>query len=65
VPFHSSANAEEPLSLEPDASQKLAETQDTPLSVMVDPLAGLGVAWIFHPVPFHASARLTWLPAAL
>src|SRR5690348_2903536 len=54
VPSHASAMALcRPLS-SPTARQKLAEAQDTPLSVP----AAVGVAWTDHELPFHDSARV-------
>src|SRR5580704_643281 len=61
VPSHASAIALcRPLS-SPTARQELAEVQDTPLSV--PPNVGVGIAWIDHEPPFHASARVCEAPA--
>ena len=48
----------------PTASQKLADTHDTPVRLM-DPATGVAVLWIFHTDPFHFSARATLLSPEL
>ncbi len=62
LPSHISAPAPAALELDPTASQKRAETHDTPARLSRRPLvarAGFGVLWIFQIAPFHASARET------
>jgi len=62
LPFHISAPLPAPLELDPTASQKRAETHDTPARLIRRPLvarAGFGVFWIFQVTPFHTSARET------
>src|SRR5580692_5254003 len=64
VPFHASARVieVEVPSPPPTAWQEAADVQDTPESWLpIDPL-GLGVFSIDHLVPFHASARVTFVP---
>src|SRR5258708_25638175 len=62
LPFHISAPAPAALELDPTASQKRAETHDTPARLIRRPLVarpGFGVFWIFQVTPFHTSARET------
>src|SRR5258708_34669736 len=62
LPSHISAPAPAALELDPTASQKRAETHDTPARLIRRPLvarAGFGVFWIFQVTPFHTSARET------
>jgi len=62
LPFHISAPLPALLELDPTASQKRAETHDTPARLIRRPLvarAGFGVFWIFQVAPFHTSARET------
>src|SRR5271167_4382507 len=67
-PFQPSARASKPPVLFlylPTAVQLVEDTQETPFSrLSVAPL-GVAVVWVFHSVPFHASARVTVVPAFL
>jgi hypothetical protein len=62
VPFHISAPPPVAAGLDPTASQKTAETQDTPVKLIRTPLTagtGSGVFCSCQVAPFHISARAT------
>jgi hypothetical protein len=46
----------------PTARHLLADAHDTPAKALAVAPEGLGVVWMDHEVPFHASARLTSTP---
>jgi hypothetical protein len=64
LPFHASANVTSPelLSLLPTTVHALEEKQDTPDRMSEVAPAGLGVGWILHALPFHASTSVNALP---
>jgi hypothetical protein len=67
IPFHTSARVKVPLllSYHPTAVQAVAELHEMPSSwLKVAPFA-LGVDRTDQLVPFHASARVTYVPALL
>jgi hypothetical protein len=42
-----------------------SDVQDTAARLLPAEALGLGVGWIFHDVPSHASAKVTWSPEEL
>src|SRR5580700_9597165 len=67
VPFHASASGCAPVAVAkaPAAVHLVADRQETALSSLPADPAGLGMRWMAQVVPFHASARLVVVPAAL
>jgi hypothetical protein len=59
LPFHDSASVAEPVP--PTASHEATAVQETLLKRSWE-AEGLAVVKIFHVVPFHASARVSWAP---
>jgi hypothetical protein len=59
LPDHTSATVDCPAGplYAPTAVQAAVEVKDTPFMNEVCAPVGFGIVWIFHPRPFHFSAR--------
>jgi hypothetical protein len=65
MPVHTSAkgfSAPVVVVVSPTAVHAVIELHDTPFRVLAWAPPGFGVDWIRHAMPFHSSARVTWIP---